>query len=139
MWQDSDNLIYRYIFSKTTVSVHRGSTVLGEWLGDWLEPRQLQPPFSSNFRRSKKDFYFEKSIEHTAISTFASYVAKISEDEKWIKAATTLSETLKHQAQTEEVKIFWRNIDLKRKEMEVNATIKQKEIGDETGYGTICC
>ncbi|CAB4493504.1 unnamed protein product [Rhizophagus irregularis] len=60
-------------------------------------------------------------------------------DEKWIKAATTLSETLKHQAQTEEVKIFWRNIDLKRKEMEVNATIKQKEIGDETGYGTICC
>ncbi|CAB4402390.1 unnamed protein product [Rhizophagus irregularis] len=59
--------------------------------------------------------------------------------QKWIKAATTLSETLKHQAQTEEVKIFWRNIDLKRKEMEVNVTIKQKEIGDETGYGTICC
>ncbi|CAG8647631.1 13955_t:CDS:2 [Funneliformis caledonium] len=60
------------------------------------------------FRRSKSDFSFDKSIEHTAISTFASYVAKISKDEEWIKAASTLSGALK--------------------ETEVNEAIKQKEM-----------
>ncbi|PKY26898.1 hypothetical protein RhiirB3_389905 [Rhizophagus irregularis] len=52
-------------------------------------------------------------------------------DEKWIKAATTLSETLKHQAQTEEVKIFWRNIDLKRKEMEAQFAANNFKTGND--------
>jgi hypothetical protein len=60
-----------------------------------LSPDNLNLLSILTFRRSKSDFSFDKMIEHTAISTFVSYVAKISKDKKWMKAASNLSETFK--------------------------------------------
>jgi hypothetical protein len=41
---------------------------------------------------------------------------------------TTLHIPFKHQAQTKEVKTFWQNVDLEKKEMDVNVTMRQKEL-----------
>ena len=47
------------------------------------------------FRRNKNDFSFDKSIEHTAISTLALYVANTTMDKKWKESASILNKTLK--------------------------------------------
>lgn len=60
-----------------------------------LNPNELSLLSILRFRRMKKDFSFDKSIEHTAISTFLSNTLQTTEDETWKKAAHTLLGKLK--------------------------------------------
>ncbi|RUP03058.1 hypothetical protein BC936DRAFT_140606 [Jimgerdemannia flammicorona] len=57
-----------------------------------LDPENFNLLSLLKFRQSKGDFSFKKSVEHTLISKFVSYVEG-SADEKWRKAASLLNET----------------------------------------------
>ncbi|CAJ0848870.1 8050_t:CDS:2, partial [Entrophospora sp. SA101] len=73
----------------------------------------------------KQDFTYNKSVEHTLISKFLSYIAQISKDEKWIMAANKLKKDgilVSNQTQNEEVKRFWLDVEIERGEFQMKQT-----------------
>jgi hypothetical protein len=54
-----------------------------------LDPQNFNLLAILKFRRGKDDFTFDKSTEHTFISKFVSYLAKIA-DGDWGRAASLL-------------------------------------------------
>ncbi|CAJ0842839.1 1918_t:CDS:2, partial [Entrophospora sp. SA101] len=77
------------------------------------------------FRSVKQDFTYNKSVEHTLISKFLSYIAQISKDEKWIMAANKLKKDgilVSNQTQNEEVKRFWLDVEIERGEFQMKQT-----------------
>ncbi|RGB22428.1 hypothetical protein C1646_748518 [Rhizophagus diaphanus] len=97
-----------------------------------LDPNSLSLLEILEFRRTKKDFSFDKWTEHFTISKFVSYVAKNTTNEKWKIVFSVLDDKmLKTQAQGEDVKSFWRKIETEKIESENNlleAKIKQAEV-----------
>ncbi|GBB97194.1 hypothetical protein RclHR1_29370002 [Rhizophagus clarus] len=81
------------------------------------------------FRRTKDDFTYSSRDEHFAISKFLEEIGNSSTDQRWAVAAKNTS--VKYQAQTEAVKIFWREIELETAELGrrySKALLEHKEI-----------
>ncbi|CAG8593445.1 9041_t:CDS:2 [Ambispora leptoticha] len=83
-----------------------------------LDPENFTLLSILKFRQTRDDFSFNKSVEHTLISKFVSYVAETA-DKKWGKVASALNNDggIFKQAQWEDVKLFWNKIEFEKAEI----------------------
>ncbi|CAG8462094.1 2199_t:CDS:10, partial [Paraglomus occultum] len=87
-----------------------------------LDPEELTLLSLLSFRRKKWDFSFSPCEEHFAITKFLESIPEIVTDKRWILAA----ERIKYEAQTEELKAFWIQVNIEK--IETEKKLKEYEI-----------
>ncbi|RUS13725.1 hypothetical protein BC938DRAFT_477707, partial [Jimgerdemannia flammicorona] len=97
-----------------------------------LDPENFNLLSILEFRKNKDDLSSNKMIEHHTISRFVSHIATTTTNKIWKKAASSLNGdgVLQRQAQWDEVKSFWRDVELAKTDEET--LLMEKKIAQTT-------